>query len=158
MANVYFSLLFRFEIQSLSSSSSTMSLLSIRFPSSTSSLHCLVFPSRSHSSFDFSFQISTNNCTARYRTLSGGLGNSPSLSPSPSSDYEDIGIGAPRALPPSLAAKVKKNGAIATKSNTISQKATIHHVSISGMKVQFRFSFLFFFFFVSPCKSPSQGV
>lgn len=77
-------------------------------------------------------QISTNNCTARYRTLSGGLGNSPSLSPSPSSDYEDIGIGAPRALPPSLAAKVKKNGAIATKSNTISQKATIHHVSSSS--------------------------
>uniref|UniRef100_A0A1I8P3X8 SH3 domain-containing protein n=1 Tax=Stomoxys calcitrans TaxID=35570 RepID=A0A1I8P3X8_STOCA len=73
--------------------------------------------------------ISTNNCTARYRTLSGGLGNSPSLSPSPSSDYEDIGIGAPRALPPSLAAKVKKNGAIATKSNTISQKATIHHTN-----------------------------
>lgn len=79
----------------------------------------------------FCSQISTNNCTARYRTLSGGMGNSPSLSPSPSSDYEDI-IGATRALPPSLAAKAKKNGAMATKSNTISQKATIHHVSISG--------------------------
>lgn len=34
-------------------------------------------------------QIGTNNCTARYRTLSGGVGESPSLSPSPSSDYEN---------------------------------------------------------------------
>ncbi|XP_065354099.1 uncharacterized protein LOC135948654 [Calliphora vicina] len=71
--------------------------------------------------------ISTNNCTARYRTLSGGIGESPSLSPSPSSDYEDIG--ATRALPPSLAAKAKKNGAVATKSNTMSQKATVHHTN-----------------------------
>ncbi|KNC32240.1 hypothetical protein FF38_06618 [Lucilia cuprina] len=71
--------------------------------------------------------IATNNCTARYRTLSGGIGESPSLSPSPSSDYEDIG--ATRALPPSLAAKVKKNGAVATKSNTMSQKATVHHTN-----------------------------
>lgn len=34
-------------------------------------------------------QIGTNNCTAHYRTLSGGIGESPSLSPSPSSDYEN---------------------------------------------------------------------
>ncbi|XP_037943537.1 uncharacterized protein LOC119676373 [Teleopsis dalmanni] len=68
--------------------------------------------------------IGTNNCTARYRTLSGGRGESPSLSPSPSSDYEDIA--ASRGLPPSLVAKSKKNG-IAHKANTISQKATVHH-------------------------------
>ncbi|XP_017473309.1 PREDICTED: uncharacterized protein LOC108364221 isoform X2 [Rhagoletis zephyria] len=68
--------------------------------------------------------IGTNNCTARYRTLSGGIGASPSLSPSPSSDYEDIA--ATRGLPPSLAAKSKKNG-IPHKANTISQKATVHH-------------------------------
>lgn len=36
-------------------------------------------------------QIGTNNCTARYRTLSGGLGDeSPSPSPTPSSEYDDI--------------------------------------------------------------------
>ncbi|XP_030371634.1 uncharacterized protein LOC115621929 isoform X2 [Scaptodrosophila lebanonensis] len=68
--------------------------------------------------------IGTNNCTARYRTLSGGIGESPSLSPSPSSDYEDIG--ATRGLPPSLAAKAKKNG-LPHKANTICQKATVHH-------------------------------
>ncbi|XP_050329296.1 uncharacterized protein LOC126758899 isoform X1 [Bactrocera neohumeralis] len=68
--------------------------------------------------------IGTNNCTARYRTLSGGIGESPSLSPSPSSDYEDIA--ATRGLPPSLAAKSKKNG-VPHKANTISQKATVHH-------------------------------
>ncbi|XP_055526200.1 uncharacterized protein LOC129718959 [Wyeomyia smithii] len=35
--------------------------------------------------------IGTNNCTARYRTLSGGLGDeSPSPSPTPSSEYDDI--------------------------------------------------------------------
>lgn len=32
-------------------------------------------------------QIGANNCTARYRTLSGGIGESPS--PTPSSDYDD---------------------------------------------------------------------
>lgn len=37
------------------------------------------------------FQIGTNNCTARYRTLSGGMGDeSPSPSPTPSSEYDDI--------------------------------------------------------------------
>uniref|UniRef100_A0A1B0AV93 SH3 domain-containing protein n=1 Tax=Glossina palpalis gambiensis TaxID=67801 RepID=A0A1B0AV93_9MUSC len=69
--------------------------------------------------------IGTNNCTARYRTLSGGVGESPSLSPSPSSDYEDIA--ATRGLPPSLALKSKKCSALTNKANTISQKATIHH-------------------------------
>ncbi|XP_062702202.1 uncharacterized protein LOC109400126 [Aedes albopictus] len=35
--------------------------------------------------------IGTNNCTARYRTLSGGLGDeSPTPSPTPSSEYDDI--------------------------------------------------------------------
>ncbi|KAL9693907.1 hypothetical protein quinque_013192 [Culex quinquefasciatus] len=35
--------------------------------------------------------IGTNNCTARYRTLSGGMGDeSPSPSPTPSSEYDDI--------------------------------------------------------------------
>ncbi|KFB35811.1 AGAP004106-PA-like protein [Anopheles sinensis] len=35
--------------------------------------------------------IGTNNCTARYRTLSAGLGDeSPSPSPTPSSEYDDI--------------------------------------------------------------------
>ncbi|XP_055921333.1 uncharacterized protein LOC129952626 [Eupeodes corollae] len=67
--------------------------------------------------------IGTNNCTARYRTLSGGIGESPSLSPSPSSDYEDIA--ATRGLALSLAAKSKKNGN--HKGTTISQKATVHH-------------------------------
>lgn len=32
-------------------------------------------------------QVGTNNCTSRYRTLSGGIGNSPS--PTHSSDYVD---------------------------------------------------------------------
>jgi len=32
-------------------------------------------------------QVGTNNCTTRYRTLSGGIGNSPS--PTHSSDYVD---------------------------------------------------------------------
>ncbi|XP_039232363.1 uncharacterized protein LOC6537706 isoform X4 [Drosophila yakuba] len=74
--------------------------------------------------------IGTNNCTARYRTLSGGIGESPSLSPSPSSDYEDIGVtrGHHGCLPPSLlAAKAKKNGLPHGKANTICQKATVHH-------------------------------
>ncbi|XP_050083420.1 uncharacterized protein LOC126570018 isoform X1 [Anopheles aquasalis] len=35
--------------------------------------------------------IGTNNCTARYRTLSAGIGDeSPSPSPTPSSEYDDI--------------------------------------------------------------------
>uniref|UniRef100_A0A182IS15 Uncharacterized protein n=1 Tax=Anopheles atroparvus TaxID=41427 RepID=A0A182IS15_ANOAO len=35
--------------------------------------------------------IGTNNCTARYRTLSAGMGDeSPSPSPTPSSEYDDI--------------------------------------------------------------------
>ncbi|XP_055589776.1 uncharacterized protein LOC129741966 [Uranotaenia lowii] len=35
--------------------------------------------------------LGTNNCTARYRTLSGGMGDeSPSPSPTPSSEYDDI--------------------------------------------------------------------
>lgn len=72
-------------------------------------------------------QIGTNNCTARYRTLSGGIGESPSLSPSPSSDYEDIGA-TRHGLPPSLVAKAKKNG-LPHKANTICQKAMVHHVS-----------------------------
>ncbi|XP_068157773.1 uncharacterized protein SKIP isoform X4 [Drosophila tropicalis] len=73
--------------------------------------------------------IGTNNCTARYRTLSGGIGESPSLSPSPSSDYEDIGAIARHGLAPSLlAAKAKKNG-LPHKANTICQKATVHHSS-----------------------------
>ncbi|TDG52256.1 hypothetical protein AWZ03_001086 [Drosophila navojoa] len=71
--------------------------------------------------------IGTNNCTARYRTLSGGVGESPSLSPSPSSDYEDIGA-TRHGLPPSFAAKAKKNG-LPHKANTICQKAMVHHVS-----------------------------
>ncbi|KAH8284345.1 hypothetical protein KR018_004050 [Drosophila ironensis] len=73
--------------------------------------------------------IGTNNCTARYRTLSGGIGESPSLSPSPSSDYEDIGTARGHGcLPPSLlAAKAKKNGLPHNKANTICQKATVHH-------------------------------
>ncbi|XP_052852225.1 uncharacterized protein LOC128262157 isoform X2 [Drosophila gunungcola] len=73
--------------------------------------------------------IGTNNCTARYRTLSGGIGESPSLSPSPSSDYEDIGVTRGHGcLPPSLlAAKAKKNGLPHGKANTICQKATVHH-------------------------------
>ncbi|XP_017058120.1 uncharacterized protein LOC108099255 [Drosophila ficusphila] len=73
--------------------------------------------------------IGTNNCTARYRTLSGGVGESPSLSPSPSSDYEDIGVTRGHGcLPPSLlAAKAKKNGLPHGKANTICQKATVHH-------------------------------
>ncbi|XP_017023299.1 uncharacterized protein SKIP isoform X6 [Drosophila kikkawai] len=73
--------------------------------------------------------IGTNNCTARYRTLSGGIGESPSLSPSPSSDYEDIGATRGHGcLPPSLlAAKAKKNGLPHGKANTICQKATVHH-------------------------------
>ncbi|XP_017847608.1 uncharacterized protein LOC108603365 isoform X3 [Drosophila busckii] len=70
--------------------------------------------------------IGTNNCTARYRTLSGGIGESPSLSPSPSSDYEDIGATRHCGLPPSLAAKAKKNG-LPHKANTICQKAMVHH-------------------------------
>lgn len=76
----------------------------------------------------FLFQITTNNCTAHYRTLSGGVGESPSLSPSQSSDYEDIA--ATRDLPLNLALKSKKNGHLINKQNTISQKATIHHVSL----------------------------
>ncbi|XP_032293753.1 uncharacterized protein SKIP isoform X5 [Drosophila virilis] len=71
--------------------------------------------------------IGTNNCTARYRTLSGGIGESPSLSPSPSSDYEDIGA-TRHGLPPSFAAKAKKNG-LPHKANTICQKAMVHHSS-----------------------------
>ncbi|BFF91832.1 uncharacterized protein DMAD_10033 [Drosophila madeirensis] len=74
--------------------------------------------------------IGTNNCTARYRTLSGGIGESPSLSPSPSSDYEDIGATRMHGLAPSLmAAKAKKNGLPHGKANTICQKATVHHSS-----------------------------
>ena len=44
------------------------------------------------SSFILQLQIGTNNCTARYRTLSGeGVRDgSPSPSPTPSSDYDEI--------------------------------------------------------------------
>lgn len=69
-------------------------------------------------------QIGTNNCTARYRTLSGGIGESPSLSPSPSSDYEDDN--ATKHLPNLV--KNKRNGP--HMGAIISQKATVHHVSI----------------------------
>ena len=37
--------------------------------------------------FSLPRQVGTNNCTTRYRTLSGGIGNSPS--PTHSSDYVD---------------------------------------------------------------------
>lgn len=73
-------------------------------------------------------QIGTNNCTARYRTLSGGIGESPSLSPSPSSDYEND-LAASHGLPMSNS-KNKRNGAHINKgSSIITQKATVHHVS-----------------------------
>lgn len=73
--------------------------------------------------FCFLLQIGTNNCTARYRTLSGGIGESPSLSPSPSSDYDDDET--TKHLPGLSKSKRNGNhiGAI------ISQKATVHHVS-----------------------------
>lgn len=68
-------------------------------------------------------QIGTNNCTARYRTLSGGIGESPSLSPSPSSDYEDDETITKQHLP--NLSKSKRNGN--HKGAIISQK--VHHVS-----------------------------
>lgn len=72
-------------------------------------------------------QIGTNNCTARYRTLSGGIGESPSLSPSPSSDYDDDDETITKQhLPPNLS-KSKRNGT--HKGAIISQKVTVHHVS-----------------------------
>ncbi|XP_055716043.1 uncharacterized protein LOC129809922 isoform X2 [Phlebotomus papatasi] len=68
--------------------------------------------------------IGTNNCTARYRTLSGGIGESPSLSPSPSSDYEDDLAASHHGLPAGMA---KSKRTTAHKGSTISQKATVHH-------------------------------
>ncbi|XP_055678170.1 uncharacterized protein LOC129786931 isoform X4 [Lutzomyia longipalpis] len=68
--------------------------------------------------------IGTNNCTARYRTLSGGIGESPSPSPSPSSDYEDDLAGPHHGLPGGMA---KGKRSAAHKGSTISQKATVHH-------------------------------
>lgn len=70
-------------------------------------------------------QIGTNNCTARYRTLSGGIGESPSLSPSPSSDYDDDETITKQHLP--NISKNKRNGT--HKGAIISQKVTVHHVS-----------------------------
>lgn len=69
-------------------------------------------------------QIGTNNCTARYRTLSGGIGGE-SLSPSPSSDYDDDETVTKQHLP--NISKSKRNGN--HKGAIISQKATVHHVS-----------------------------
>lgn len=104
-------------------------------------------------------QIGTNNCTARYRTLSGGgIGESPSLSPSPSSDYEDedtaaavmaaatssmtttTSSSANNKQQPHLStlnslncnSKNKRNGN--HKGAIISQKATVHHVSTLTQK------------------------
>ncbi|XP_031637595.1 SAM and SH3 domain-containing protein 3-like, partial [Contarinia nasturtii] len=68
-------------------------------------------------------QIGTNNCTARYRTLSGGIGESPSLSPSPSSDYDDDETITKQHLP--NLNKNKRNGT--HKGAIISQKVTVHH-------------------------------
>lgn len=65
------------------------------------------FSSKKKSNFQcLRSQIGTNNCTARYRTLSGGVGESPSLSPSPSSDYEND-LAASHGLP---MGKIKRNG------------------------------------------------
>lgn len=99
------------------------------------------------------FQIGTNNCTARYRTLSGGIGESPS--PTPSSDYDDnltataghnngtssgsaktaannTIVGGATNLNNLTTSKTKRNN-LATAHNKglqISQKATVHYVSI----------------------------
>lgn len=80
-------------------------------------------------------QIGTNNCTARYRTLSGGgIGESPSLSPSPSSDYDDDEAATKQPHLPTLNcnSKNKRNGN--HKGAIISQKATVHHVSTLTQK------------------------
>lgn len=84
-------------------------------------------------------QIGTNNCTARYRTLSGGgIGESPSLSPSPSSDYDDDEAASGKQqqqqhLPTlNCSSKNKWNGN--HKGAIISQKATVHHVSTLTQK------------------------
>lgn len=85
-------------------------------------------------------QIGTNNCTARYRTLSGGgIGESPSLSPSPSSDYDDDEVASGKQqqqqqhLPTlNCSSKNKWNGN--HKGAIISQKATVHHVSTLTQK------------------------
>lgn len=81
-------------------------------------------------------QIGTNNCTARYRTLSGGIGESPSLSPSPSSDYEDDETITKQHLP--NLSIIKRNGN--HKGAVISQKVTVHHVSTFNFNA---YSFLY---------------
>ena len=97
-----------------------------------------------HKSFQCNQQIGTNNCTARYRTLSGGIGESPS--PTHSSDYVDdedlttttaVHNGMPNSATNSTIAtsvtsgnniKPKRNNT--HKSGSISHlKATVHYVS-----------------------------
>lgn len=94
--------------------------------------HFLFLPHANHKSTEkwrckyiCRMQIGTNNCTARYRTLSGGIGESPSLSPSPSSDYEDDETITKQHLP--NLSKSKRNGT--HHGAIISQKVTVHHVS-----------------------------
>lgn len=109
-------------------------------------------------------QIGTNNCTARYRTLSGGgIGESPSLSPSPSSDYDDDEAATKQPHLPTLncSSKNKRNGS--HKGAIISQKATVHHVStltqksFAGATTTFSIR-LFFFFSLSLSFSRSVSV
>lgn len=90
-------------------------------------------------------QIGTNNCTARYRTLSGGIGESPSLSPSPSSDYDDDETVTKQHLP--NLSKTKRNGN--HKGAIISQKVTVHQHHVSTwyycMPTMCSFSYSFYF-------------
>lgn len=66
-------------ISDLHSMTSRLSQVSV-----SSGCNCII---RTDFQLNFFSQIGTNNCTARYRTLSGGIGGSPS--PTHSSDYVD---------------------------------------------------------------------
>lgn len=115
--------------------------------------------------FSLSWQIGTNNCVARYRTLSGGIGGSPT--PTHSSDYVDDedddndemtdntavlnGIASSSAdctnaststnVTKHLKAKQSNHSSHSSKASTISyQKASVHYVSDSIVSLNKRFS------------------
>lgn len=100
-------------------------------------------------------QVGTNNCVARYRTLSGGIGESPS--PTHSSDYVDdedddlttktavlnglegsIADTSNAAGSSNIAGNIKsKRNNHSTKASAISyQKATVHYVSAAFISLE----------------------
>lgn len=86
----------------------------------------------------FPLQIGMNNCTARYRSFNVGGRGGESPSPTQSSDYEDdnnlTAASQHNGLPINSNLnnmKMKRNNLSGMRQgSTISQKATVHYVSI----------------------------